>query len=168
MSDFACCVFGDNSDAPSCFSTTTRVARKPHHCCECDEVIAPGQRYEYASGIWDGRPDAFKTCLSCVEIRDHFSALCDDYDSRPVFRSLWADIEENFFPDMTAGGPCLDGLSPVAKARMFERRVQWLFDAQIERDGAKPPPVNATTTGNDTDTEIGCRPGPATVNGNCR
>jgi hypothetical protein len=140
MPDYGCCVFAGDGDAPSCSYNYTRVARKEHHCCECDEVIAKGQRYEYYSGIWDGRPDAFKTCLSCAEIRDHFVDQCDDpYENRPVFGGLWSSIEENFFPDMTAGGPCLEGLSTAAKARMFERRIAWLFDAEIERDGARPP-----------------------------
>jgi hypothetical protein len=41
-------------------------------CCECGDTIEPGQRYEYNSGIWDGRASEHKTCLPCVAIRDRY------------------------------------------------------------------------------------------------
>ena len=47
-----------------------RVARKPHHCCECLEIIEPGQRYEYASLCFDGSWGHAKTCELCVRIRN--------------------------------------------------------------------------------------------------
>lgn len=121
MSDMVCCpLSGADAERPSCSSTTTRAARKSHRCGECRETIAPGAKYEYTSGIWDGRPSSHKTCLSCVEIRDHFQ--CEGW----IYGQLWEDLEYNFFPDMKAGGPCMKGLSPEAKARLFERRMAWL------------------------------------------
>ena len=129
-----CCpLSSDETAGPSCSSQATRRARKPHACCECDETIPVGASYEYYSGVWDGRPDAYKTCLSCVEIRDHFTCKPGDesydlYDNPGgfIFGNLWNDLQSNFFPDMKAGGPCLEGLSPEAKARLFERRLAWL------------------------------------------
>jgi hypothetical protein len=119
-----CCPLTSNyDDAPSCTSTVTRRARKEHQCYECREVIPAGASYEYCSGIWDGRADSFKTCLSCVEIRNHFA--CEGW----LFGQVWSDIEENLFPDMKAGGPCMKGLSPEAKTRLFERRLKWLEDS---------------------------------------
>ena len=35
---------------------------------------------------------------------------------------------QNGIPGMKAGGPCMKGLSPEAKARLFERRMKWLED----------------------------------------
>lgn len=135
MSEAMCCPLtgNDEGDAASCHTESTRTARKEHRCCECREAILKGARYEYQSGIWDGEPSSFKTCLSCVEIRDHFA--CDGY----LFGQLWCDLEENFFPDMRAGGKCLDGLSPEAKGRMFDKRLQWVFRSEREVDGAPPP-----------------------------
>lgn len=98
---------------------TTPVARKAHVCTECHEVIPAKSKYERTEGLWDGEWSTFKTCLSCVEIRDHFS--CGGW----VYGLLWSDIEENFFPDMKAGGPCMEGLSPAAKGRLFERCTAW-------------------------------------------
>lgn len=118
---FTCCPLSYDDDAgPSCSSTTIRRAAKPRHCGECGEVIAKGDRYEFTSGIWDGRPNSHRTCLSCVEIRKHFAC-----GNGWIYGALWEDMESNFFPDMRAGGPCMEGLSPAAKARLFERCLAW-------------------------------------------
>ena len=111
-------------DVLEAFTATTRKARKDHRCYECREVILKGTKYRYESGIFDGGPSSFKTCLSCVEIRDHFA--CNGY----IYGQLWDDLEQNFFPDMKAGGPCMEGLSPAAKDRLFTLRMKWLEDSR--------------------------------------
>ena len=121
--DMTCCPLFGGERGPSCSTTKVRTARKEHCCVECRETIAAGTKYEYASGVWDGMPDSFKTCLSCVEIRNHFAC-----SSGWEYGSVWAQLEESFFPDMRAGGPCMQGLSPEAKARLFDRRMAWLGD----------------------------------------
>lgn len=144
-----CCPLSNDGDGPSCSTESVRTARKEHRCCECDETISSGSKYEYVTGIWDGMPSVYKTCLSCVEIRRHFAAACafdDDgfgLGGGWVYELLWEQLEENLFPEMRAGGKCLEGLSPAAKGRLFERRLQWLEDGEIEVDGA-PPPKEAT------------------------
>jgi hypothetical protein len=117
-----CCPLSSSGEGerPSCSTSKIRKARKDHKCVECREVIAAESKYEYTSGIWDGRASTYKTCLACVEIRNHFS-----YDGW-VFGLLWSDMEENFFPDMKASAPCMDGLSPAAKDRLFTLRNAWL------------------------------------------
>lgn len=124
MFDGMCCPLEGNEHAegPSCSYITTRRARKDHRCTECRQPIAKGVTYEYASGIWDGRPDSFKTCLPCAEIRNHFA--CGGW----IYGQLWSDLHENFFPDMTAGGPCMTGLSPAAKQWLIDSRMKWYFD----------------------------------------
>jgi len=118
-----CCPLDGGEDGPSCFRSGMRRARKSHYCGECREEIPTGVQYEYASGVWDGYPGSYKTCLSCVEIRTHFAC-----GRGWIYEYLWEQLEENFFPDMKAGGPCMQGLSPEAKARLFERRMKWLED----------------------------------------
>jgi hypothetical protein len=49
-----------------------RKAAKPHKCCECGDVIDAGERYEYASGMWEGMWYAFKTCRGCLNMRRRF------------------------------------------------------------------------------------------------
>src|SRR5690348_18469687 len=57
-------------DGPSCYRSERRKARNEHRCVECGKPIRVGDIYEYASGIWDGCPGSFKTCLRCVVLRD--------------------------------------------------------------------------------------------------
>lgn len=116
-----CCPLSSSDDGEhaSVFTKKTVKAAKPHTCFECREPIPKEARYEWIKGLWSGAWDTYRTCLSCVEIRDHFA--CEGY----VFGQLWEDLAENFFPDMKAGGPCMEGLSPEAKGRLFERRLAW-------------------------------------------
>ncbi len=115
-----CCPLSSGENYADHASVSKIRARKAHHCVECREAIAIKDEYERYVLIGDGSASTYKTCLSCVEIRDHFA--CDGW----LFGQVWSDIENNFFPDMKAGGPCMEGLSPPAKARLFERRLAWL------------------------------------------
>lgn len=123
MSVTCCPLSYDDDNHPSFCETTTPIARKDHKCSECREVIPAGAKYEKCTGKWDDCISTFRTCMSCVEIRNHFAC-----DGGWLFEHVWEDIEQNFFPDMKAGGPCMEGLSPAAKGRLFERRLKWLED----------------------------------------
>ena len=46
---------------------TWRRARKEHKCCECKEIINPGDRYAYTFLIFEGEPHTFKRCSFCAE-----------------------------------------------------------------------------------------------------
>ena len=46
------------------------MAHKAHRCSECGRTIYSGERYERVFGVWDGRPDTFKTCVYCLGLRD--------------------------------------------------------------------------------------------------
>lgn len=109
----------DDGPGPGFSRVELRRAAKPWRCYECNVEIAIGQRYEYVVGKWDGLVSWVRTCLVCVEIRDHFA--CDGF----TYGALWRDLEENFFPDMRAGGPCMNGLSPAAKDMLFTRCLEW-------------------------------------------
>lgn len=89
-----------DADLPSIFEVKYRFANKPHICCECRRTIAKGVKYQYVSGLWNGKWDKFKTCLACVELRE---ALVDDYDKNLApFKELseWAyEYREPFPPE---------------------------------------------------------------------
>lgn len=123
-----CCPISghDGDGAPSVHDVTTPIARKHHTCVECGDPIARGTKYEHVKGLWDGRWDTYRTCLSCVEIRDHFA--CDGW----IYGQIWEDIEQNFFPEMRCGGSCMEGLSVAAKQRLISLRMAWLFDREEE------------------------------------
>jgi hypothetical protein len=77
---------------------TERKARVEHKCCECSTVIAKGQKYQYLSGVWDGRGDSFKTCLPCAELREKATtqAYLLDYSEEwyPAFGELQHWVSE--------------------------------------------------------------------------
>jgi hypothetical protein len=62
-------------EMPEVFTLTKRKAKKRHRCCECRGWIEIGEKYEYTSGIWDGEPSDYKTCLGCAELRDELSKI---------------------------------------------------------------------------------------------
>lgn len=64
---------------PDAFNSQTRKARKNHICCECRGRILAKEQYEYSSGIWEGRPDSFKTCLACIEAEKKFNSILGSY-----------------------------------------------------------------------------------------
>jgi hypothetical protein len=138
MNDIVCCPLqGNDGEGPTCSSRAVRKARKEHTCSECREPIPKGTTYDYSSGIWDGRADSFKTCLLCVEIRDHFA--CEGW----VYETLWSDLTENFFPDMKCGGQCMTGLSPDAKRKLIDARMEWYFaQDEISDDAWEDWPKN--------------------------
>lgn len=126
-----CCpLTGSDGEGPKVHETAVRRARKEHGCTECGETIAIGVRYEDTTGLWDGQWSGYRTCLTCVEIRDHFA--CEGW----IYGQLWSDLQENFFPDMKMGGPCMAGLSPAAKASLVDARMEWLFDHDEIDDSA--------------------------------
>lgn len=77
-------------DGPECCEQVRPVARKTHTCCECHGEIRIGETYERCSGIWDGEPMRFKTCLDCVAMRTEL----DDGEGFQ-FEGLWDAIVES-------------------------------------------------------------------------
>jgi len=55
------------------FNADLVKARKPHTCCACRNMIAPGETYERSAGKFDGYFHSYRTCLTCVRIRTEFA-----------------------------------------------------------------------------------------------
>lgn len=87
MTVTCCPLSGGDWDSAYCLQQRTVTARKEHACEECCEPIRPGIRYELYTSVCDGSLYTAKTCLSCVEIRNHFA--CGGW----VFGRLWEDLE---------------------------------------------------------------------------
>jgi hypothetical protein len=121
MSEGMTCCPLEGCDEYSAWSSITKPrARIAHDCEECGKgAIKPGDLYERSVQGSDGDISVYKTCLSCAEIRRHFA--CNGW----IWGQLWSDLRQNFMPGMVAGGPCMEGLSPAAKARLFESRLVW-------------------------------------------
>jgi len=56
-------------DLPRIEDDKIRKARKQHVCCECQEVINPGEKYHWFKGLWDMGWQEYQTCLKCEELR---------------------------------------------------------------------------------------------------
>lgn len=56
-----------------------RTARKPHGCVECRRQIVAGERYRYASGVFEGHGFSYAFCSDCAALKDEWSALAREY-----------------------------------------------------------------------------------------
>jgi len=121
MSDCGVCVYtGDSFDGQADVLEGKIIkARKPHKCCECNETIHPGQRYERYSMLFNGRWSHHNTCLICAEIGEAF--CCDGR----LFGHLWEGFDESdAWRRLTTS--CFDKLqTPEAKAELRRRWMEW-------------------------------------------
>lgn len=87
-----------DSTPPEYIYQRQRKARKDHACCECSRTIKAGSRYEFTSGIWDGEPSSYKTCLRCVGLRAAYASVVEPLwhgeSSAPPFTCLTESIRE--------------------------------------------------------------------------
>lgn len=102
------------SERPQAFSSVNRKAAKQHRCCECDVIIEKGDKYQYSSGIWEGRASSFKQCLNCSEIMRAAASAAEYDDELPAFGDLriWF---ENFQCRGFAGTEWLNGMAEEIK-----------------------------------------------------
>ncbi|RLB94621.1 MAG: hypothetical protein DRH26_00705 [Deltaproteobacteria bacterium] len=108
----SCTINIDHEGGPDCYREKIVTARKKHRCYECFQDIQPGEQYEYVSGIWDGDPQAYKTCLDCKSIRDTF------FDSW-TYTQVWDDFHDNFYLEDIPES-CISKLTPGSRDRVCE------------------------------------------------
>lgn len=75
----------DCSITPDCpaelYTERVIVARKDHTCCECNEVIKKGDKYERVKARWDGSWGTFSTCVPCTRIRQSYCRYGHEFGS---------------------------------------------------------------------------------------
>lgn len=86
------------ADPPEVYKEKDRIARKPHRCCECGRPIEVGEVYSYASGVWEGQGDSYKTCKPCRAMRELVYDWLDEY---PPFGELREWVTETVKDDKT-------------------------------------------------------------------
>lgn len=86
------------ADPPEVFREKDRVARKPHECCECRQTIEAGTVYSYASGVWEGQGESYKTCKPCYAMRQLVQDWLCEY---PPFGDLREWVTETVKDDKT-------------------------------------------------------------------
>lgn len=87
------------SEYPEVSNTRIVKARKAHKCCECGCEIKPGAQYESSGGVWDGEWSTYKTCDTCVTVRDWYAHKYPDDDygfGGFVFQELWTNLYESW------------------------------------------------------------------------
>lgn len=117
-----CCPLTEADEVAKLYSARYPIAAKEHCCKECRKPIPKGSKHLLVKMLFDGSWISARTCPLCEEIGKHFSC-----GRSRIIGQLWDDLQDNFFLDMRAGGPCMEGLSPEAKAFLFEQRTEWLF-----------------------------------------
>ncbi len=126
-----CCPLSQADETATVYETSARRARKVYCCDECREAIVVGEQHRYISMLFDGAWSSFRMCLLCDEIGNHFSC-----GRGRILETLWDELRENFFPDMRMGGPCMQGLSPAAKAKLVDARMAWYLAQDEIEDSA--------------------------------
>lgn len=91
-----------DGEKPIAYRERHVTARRVHECYACGLPIMRGEVYEHASGVWDGRPAAFKRHLLCSLLEskqgEHgcwlFGSLSDGMDLMAswVLKRAWETV----------------------------------------------------------------------------
>lgn len=88
------CLIDSLDGDPEFLDETLRRARTRHRCGECGRTIAAGERYEVATGKWDGSIGRNKTCLQCAAAREWLKEECAGFIYGRVLEDLREHAEE--------------------------------------------------------------------------
>jgi len=104
-------------ECPVMYEEHICAARKPHRCCECGAQIKKGERYQSASGMWDGHFARFSTCLPCADIRQELVKHADVFDccELPAFGELREYLAEDL-PATIAAVAAMDARAPEQRS----------------------------------------------------
>ena len=95
----------DCGSSPTFYESKLVDGRRDYKCSECLSVIHKGERHQYASGMWDGTFDKFRTCQACLE--------------------MIADIELGCYcHGLLLDEVCLDDYEHIPSVGAFEERRQ--------------------------------------------
>jgi len=85
-------MIGDDDCGWTNLGQTIRCARKRHRCYECSRTIEPGERYEDARGVGDGRVTVMRSCAHCIAARSWLDAVCRGY----LWGGVWDDLQQHW------------------------------------------------------------------------
>lgn len=72
------------------------VAAIPHRCGDCGRTIDPGERYQRATGLYDGRWWTSKQCAQCSAAARWLTLVCGGWLWEGVAEDLgehWAEVD---------------------------------------------------------------------------
>lgn len=88
---FNSCICVDPDELCTLLSRKRLKARKEYKCTECRHVIQLGDVYEEDATLFDGNFATYRTCLTCVRIRDTLFTVCGWY-----YGGMWEEIHEAY------------------------------------------------------------------------
>ncbi len=108
-------------------------------CCECGQEIKAGSECIYETGVWEGGPGAFITCMSCNSVRNSFFL-----GTGWTYGNVWCDLFKHV---SNVGGDIgeihLACLHPIARDkvcdaidRAWNKRYLWA-EQFISKEGDK-------------------------------
>ena len=108
---------GDELDFDTYYERIVSI-KKSCKCFDCGRVIPAGVKHEQCGGVYEGERKNWRFCLTCSEVSHAF------YCEGRCFGTLWEDVEEQLFPELTTG--CLAKLkTAAAKAELLTRWRKW-------------------------------------------
>lgn len=78
------------------------IANKEHCCCECKAIIHPKDKYEKATHMWEGDIYRYKTCMTCVNVRN--SLFDKGFYYGMLIDSLHKHYEIDFYTELPEWG----------------------------------------------------------------
>jgi hypothetical protein len=90
----------DFDNAPEFYNSSRPLAKKAHKCDECGRIINRGERYERATGKWDGEVSTAKTCVYCLMARDLIEsvALCFCWEHGNLHNNIIGWLDDSNVP----------------------------------------------------------------------
>lgn len=85
-----------------------RTARKTHQCYDCGRDITPGERYHWATGLWDDLPRwyVFKMCAHCDAASNWLMVMCNGY----LYGGVGEELREHWNEEYLTRSPGLGRL----------------------------------------------------------
>jgi hypothetical protein len=116
-------IYCDTDSGPEAFLFRQPKANKEHTCGECKRIIKKGETYVKESGIWEGRPNTYKTCLDCLSLRRAF------FDQGWYFEEIICSLKEHI-SDLDGAVPasCFENLTQAAKNMLYKMMDEYIDD----------------------------------------
>jgi len=87
---FDSCICVEPNNICELIGRTQPIARKQHRCGECRCTIKPGQKYERDVTVFEGELTTYKTCITCVHVRDSL------FRCGWCYGGVWETVHETF------------------------------------------------------------------------
>lgn len=122
----SCVYISNDFDEPELFTEKMVKSRTNHVCSECGEKIHSGQQYERTKGRWECDWHLYKTCNTCLEIRNAF--FCEGW----FYSNILSDLQDMIYDSNgDISESCLSDLSPKARSvvcDMIEKAWKYIED----------------------------------------